>query len=88
MAKILNELPKVERSGRKPKYDYDKLFSHGEKAVQITKGEDFDCSVATMRHNLYRESEKREIAIKTSTQTGDTFSFKIFPNKKKSKTKK
>lgn len=86
MPKILNELPEVKRPGRKPKYDYDGLFSHGNKAVQITRGTDFDCSVGTMRHNLYREADSRGKSLKTVTEDENTISFKVLP--KKAKTKK
>jgi hypothetical protein len=85
MPKILNELPEVKRPGRKPKYDYENLFSNGDKAVQITKGEDFDCSVGTMRHNLYREADKRNKSLKTVTSDDNTLSFKVLPKKAKAK---
>jgi hypothetical protein len=83
MPKILNDLPEVKRPGRKPKYDYESLFSHGSKAVQITKGEDFDCSVGTMRHNLYREADKRNKSLATVTNDENTLSFKVLPKRTK-----
>ena len=84
MPKILDELPKVSRQGRKPKYDFDALFGHGDKAVELIQGTDFDCSVTTMRHNLYRHSDKRNIQIKTVTPEGteDRIVFQVLGEKK------
>ena len=83
MPKILKELPEVTRPGRKPKYDYESLFSHGDSAVQITRGEDFDCSVSTMRHNLYREADKRNKSLETVTADENTLAYKVLPKRKK-----
>ena len=88
MPKVIGELPAVSRPGRKPKYDYESLFSHGDKAVQITRGEDFDCSVGTMRHNLYREADKRNKSLETVTGDENTLSFKVLPKRTKAKNKK
>lgn len=84
MPKILKELPEVKRPGRKPKYDYENLFSHTE-PVQISRGEDFDCSVSTMRHNLYREADRRNKGLKTVTQDENTLSFQVLPKRKAKK---
>lgn len=72
MPTVLEEMPKVTRPGRNSKYDFDALFSHGDKPVQLVEGEDYDCSTRTMRHNLYRHSKDRNIKIKTVTPEGTT----------------
>lgn len=82
MPKVLDKLPEVKRAGRKPKYDYDALFSHGNKAVQLTKGKDFSCSLATMRHNLYRESDRRGISIETVTESDEQFAYKVLSERR------
>ena len=87
MPKVLDEMPKAVRTGRKPKHDYDALFSHGDKPVELTQGEDFDCSVRTMRHNIYRQSKVRDLNIKTVTPDDKTLVFRILPEEKGTKAK-
>jgi hypothetical protein len=96
MPEVLDEMPKVTRSGRKPLHDYDELFSHGNKPVKLKRDEngnaDFKCSVRTMRHNLYRQSKVRDLTIKTVTPDDDTIIFRVLPEEevkaKKSAAKK
>lgn len=88
MPEILDSLPEVKRTGRKPKYNYDELFSHGEKAVRLTQGEDFDCSLATMRHNIYREADRRGISVGTVTEGESAFAFKVLSAKRQKRAEK
>lgn len=88
LVKVLEEMPKANRSGRKPKHDYDAFFSHGENPVELKAGEDFDCSVRTMRHNLYRQSKVRNISIKTVTQDDTSIVFRVLPEAKEETEKK
>lgn len=76
---ILKEMPKVERKGRTPKYDFDALFGNGDSPIELKKGEDFDCSVRTMRHNLYRHSEARGLKVSTviPADSEDTITFRV-----------
>lgn len=62
---ILDTRPDVKRKGRTSKYDYDAFFSQGDKFVKLTAGTDFNCSVATMRHNVSRQAVSRDIKIET-----------------------
>jgi hypothetical protein len=87
MPEVLDTMPKVSRSGRKPLYNYDDLFSHGEKPVKLVQGEDFTCSTRTMRHNLYRQSKTRNLDIKTVTLDDDeAIVFQILPEGSRDKT--
>jgi hypothetical protein len=60
-------MPKVSRPGRTSKYPFDKWFEAAEKAegVELSRGDDFECEARTMRHNLYRHSNVRELDINT-----------------------
>lgn len=60
-------MKQVKRTGRKPKYDYENIFEQALKhpAIRLTQGDDFDCSVQTMKHNLYKQQKPRGLKIKT-----------------------
>jgi hypothetical protein len=87
MPELLEEMPKVKRAGRKPKYPFTEWFSNGDKAVQLTQGKDFDCSVTTMRHNLYRHSDNNDLKIETVTPADSegVIVFKVVGKKSQSK---
>lgn len=68
MAKTLKEMPRVKRPGRSVKYPYEEWLEMAKKApTQLTKGEDFDVEIKTMRHNIYRHSKLRNLSVETVT---------------------
>jgi hypothetical protein len=73
MPTVVSQMPKVERSGRTPKYNLDEFLSkkepveliQGSKA-EVEKGKaDYDCTTHTMRHNLYRIGRAKNLKINT-----------------------
>lgn len=69
MPKVLDQFPKITRPGRNPIHPYDEWFDAASKGegIQLTRGEDFDADVKTMRHNLYRVAKQRELKVETVT---------------------
>lgn len=73
MPKVLSEMPKVARPGRKPLYPYDEWFEKAReatkegKALELIRGKnkDFESKVKTMRHNLYRQAENHDVDLET-----------------------
>lgn len=69
------ERPQVKRPGRKPIHPYNEWFSmlqeNPDKSVSIIEGEDYNSSTKTMRHNIYRERDKRELNVETVTLKDD-----------------
>jgi hypothetical protein len=62
MPKVLKEMPKAQRKGRSPKYDFNEFFTKSD-PVELTQGTkeevekgkaDYSCTTRTMRHNLFR----------------------------------
>jgi hypothetical protein len=58
--RIVDELPKTEGRGREKKYDFTELFKtllQSGKAAELVSGEDFECSPASMKQQLYKEAK-------------------------------
>lgn len=72
MPTVLKDKVKVVRSGRKPTHDYENWFAEAAKAseaggsLQLVRGKDFDSTLRTMRHNLYRTSSAKGLKINTA----------------------
>lgn len=73
MPRIVDELPKTER-GRSKKYDFTTLYKQladSGKAAELVEGEDFTCTVPSMRQYLYRDSQDNGYTIKVRTRVED-----------------
>lgn len=70
MPKIIDALPKSTR-GRAKKYDFEALYkqlAETGKAAELTQGEDFTCSGASMRQFLYRDAPDFGYKAKVKTR--------------------
>ena len=59
--RIVDELPKLEGRGREKKYNFTEVFNtlvQNGKAAELVKGEDFECSSASMKQQLYKEAKQ------------------------------
>lgn len=91
--KTLKELPRSKRPGRQPNLDYGELFAH-EDVVMLIRGEDFNCTLKTQRHNLYRHSKIHGVKLETVTVPAEdndgkeAIAFKVIGRNSKKKAKK
>ena len=75
--RIVDELPKSEGRGRVKKYDFSELFKtllDSGKAAELVSGEDFECSPASMKQQLYKEAKDAGLkaSIRGYTDENDT----------------
>ncbi len=75
--RIVDELPKSEGRGREKKYDFTELFKtllDSGKAAELVGGEDFECSAASMKQQLYKEAKAAGLkaSIRGYTDDNDT----------------
>lgn len=72
--RIVDELPKSEGRGREKKYDFTEVFktllSSG-KAAELVSGEDFECSAASMKQQLYKEAKDAGLKASIRGYTDD-----------------
>lgn len=60
MPRIVDELPKTEGRGREKKYKFKEMFDSllkSGKACELVEGEDFECTPASIKQQLYKEAK-------------------------------